>query len=294
VPLIGGTLLQRLTPDQVDRALQAVRRAPTRYGTPPKQSTFDMIRAALSKAFNDAVAKGLLVKSPLRKRDRLDQLPLAPVEKALRPDELGVLRTAIGGFAHADMVRLALTTGLRLSELCGLDWQHLDFVNRRIVVNQQRIAHSPYDIEVKGPKNKKKRVVPFPPSLIERFTELKRVALLTGGGPGGGKGGAGPIEKRAVFEGVNGKNVGQRFNVFCDALGLDACTMHVLRHTYATHLVERGYNAAKVCRLMGHHNVAYTLARYYSLDDSGLMEAGPVADELLDIMDATIVPFKQA
>ncbi|WP_250635741.1 site-specific integrase [Paenibacillus naphthalenovorans] len=70
------------------------------------------------------------------------------------------------------MITLALTTGLRRSELLGLEWKHVDWDNGVIEVSQSMIHALKGDIIVKQPKTKNSnRKVALPNSMLE---ELKQ------------------------------------------------------------------------------------------------------------------------
>ncbi|HQB07957.1 MAG TPA: tyrosine-type recombinase/integrase, partial [Rectinema sp.] len=50
----------------------------------------------------------------------------------------------------------------------------------------------------------------------------------------------------------------------------EECSMHTLRHSFATHLVERGENLNTVRELMGHASLS-TLQQYIHLANNGVL-----------------------
>jgi integrase len=65
------------------------------------------------------------------------------------------------------MITLALTSGLRQSELLGLEWKHLDFKSGVLDVSQTMIHALKGEIIVKQPKTKKSiRKVALPSSML--------------------------------------------------------------------------------------------------------------------------------
>lgn len=66
---------------------------------------------------------------------------------------------------------------------------------------------------------------------------------------------------------ITTRTVDQRFAEIRDAVGLDrALTLHSLRHSYVTHLIEFGYAAQFVQEQVG-HNHSSTTAIYTSVGD---------------------------
>jgi integrase/recombinase XerC len=143
---------------------------------------------------------------------------------------------------HA-MLELLYATGVRVSELCGLDLGDVDFP-RRVV-------------RVLG-KGAKERTVPFgvpADKAMRAWIEGGRPALIAA---------AAPAADAAVFVGVRGRRLDQRTvrRVVHDAIGSvpGASDMgpHGLRHSAATHLLEGGADLRSVQELLGHATLATT------------------------------------
>jgi integrase len=58
-------------------------------------------------------------------------------------------------------------------------------------------------------------------------------------------------------------------------------TFHMLRHSYATALIQAGENAKTVQTLMGHHSVAFTMDQYADAWPEQVANAGEAAARLL-------------
>ncbi|GAB2989055.1 tyrosine recombinase XerC [Amycolatopsis acidiphila] len=170
----------------------------------------------------------------------------------LRPDEAGeVLQASSAGAAELDpeglrdhaVLELLYATGVRVSELCGLDLGDVDFP-RRVV-------------RVLG-KGGKERVVPFgvpAERALRSWLDTGRPAMVAG---------AARADAEALFLGVRGGRLDPRAvrRVVHDAVGSvpGAADMgpHGLRHTAATHLLEGGADLRSVQELLGHATLATT------------------------------------
>lgn len=133
------------------------------------------------------------------------------------------------------VVELLYSTGIRLAELLGLRW---------IDVDLERAT-----IKVLG-KRSKERIVPLLPAVV---TTLQALAA-----EGGGRG------DQAVFVGKSGRPMARRSVQALVRRYLGTVTTqrkrspHVLRHTFATHLLDAGADLNAVKELLGHANLAAT------------------------------------
>ena len=135
------------------------------------------------------------------------------------------------------------STGMRLSELQGLSRGDLDLVTQQV--------------KVRG-KGKKERIVPVGDHavLALRNYEAKRDELLRGVGLRG--------ERSAYFLARTGKRIGPRMvqkivSAFLAEIDEDAgLSVHSLRHTFATHLLDNGADLRAVQELLGHASISTT------------------------------------
>ena len=144
---------------------------------------------------------------------------------------------------NAAILELFYSTGMRVSELQGLDWQDIDMVSQQV--------------KVRG-KGRKERIVPVGDhaTLALRNYERKRVEHLT---PKRGR-----SDRAAVFVGKTGKRLTVRgvqsivvgfLKEIAEGSGLST---HSLRHSFATHLLDAGADLRAVQELLGHASVSTT------------------------------------
>lgn len=150
---------------------------------------------------------------------------------------------------HKLGVLLTLYTGLRLGELCALQWE--DITEDYIVINKTMMRIKSGDgtkIEVASPKSEtSKRLVPTPKTLLPLLQQFRS------GGYFLSHGSLAYTEPRLMQ---------MKFKAYAQACALDGATFHTLRHTFATRCVEAGVDIKTLSEMLGHCDVNITLNRY--------------------------------
>ena len=116
--------------------------------------------------------------------------------------------------------KLMFYCGLRVSEVCNLKKKHIDLSKRRLFVE-------------KG-KNLKNRYVPIPGHLLPELRDFPEEGL--------------GISRFAFHKAI--QRAGKK-------IGLDIHP-HILRHSYATRLLDKGLTIREVQYLLGHSDVSTT------------------------------------
>ena len=169
-------------------------------------------------------------------RDEVDRLIAAAAAKDGAPDGAGALRLAC-------MVELAYASGLRISELTGLTLAAL--------------ARDPAYLIVRG-KGGKERLAPL--NDAARTAVKAYLAIRPGFLPKGDTANPWLFASR----GKAGRLTPRRFAQLLDQAAADAgidparVSPHVLRHAFATHLLEGGADLRVVQTLLGHADISTT------------------------------------
>lgn len=143
---------------------------------------------------------------------------------------------------HKILIGLLYGCGLRCMEVRNLQLQHMDFDRQLLHIVQS--------------KGNKDRYVPLSAHLIRGIIKYIAAAkptkfLFEGSGNPQRKGFDGRYSQRGVQWAVT--------TVACRAGIIKDVNTHMLRHSYATHLLEDGVNIIAVQKLLGHANIKSTL-----------------------------------
>lgn len=154
-------------------------------------------------------------------------------------------------------VLISLYAGLRLGEVCALQWKHIDLIAGVIRVRQtmQRIQSPDHGtktrIIITEPKSEcSRRDVPLPDHLLallrECSTKEPDAYVLT-------------AQSEQYIEPRTMQN---RFKRYVAQCGIAPANYHALRHSFATRCVELGIDIKSLSEILGHSNVNTTLNRY--------------------------------
>mgnify|MGYP000751037888 FL=1 len=174
---------------------------------------------------------------------------------------------------YYDDVLILLKTGLRISELCGLTVQDLDFENHTLNIDHQLLRNQEgYYIET--PKTKCGiRKVPMSEEAGKAFQRvLKRKKT--------GKGIVIDGYRNFLFLNQKGmpmtacyytstlRNIVKKYNKYHDE-PLPKITPHILRHTFCTRLAQKNMNPKNLQYIMGHSSIMITLNLYTHASQTG-------------------------
>jgi integrase len=159
----------------------------------------------------------------------------------------------IGPQTHA-LVLLGGDAGLRCGEMAAIEWSDVDFTNRCLTIRQ-----SDWKGQLTSTKSGRVRFIPMTKRLVEalqsaRHLRSKRVICRKDGGS------------------LRRQNIQKRVRRAARIAGVEHMGIHVLRHTFCSHLAMRGAPAKAIQELAGHAELG-TTQRYMHLSASALTAA---------------------
>lgn len=236
----------------------------------------------LSKALNDAIDWEFISKNPTRgaKPPRPEKSEM----NTLNVEQLNLLlKTAKEKTPmYYPIFYAAIHTGMRKSELVGLNWGNADFETQKFYIRQTITEANGKYFFNKIPKNEKPRGIRLTNKMIKLMKTLKEEFNH---------------RKEMLGETYNPHNL-----VFCNSLGniiapseisralkralkaaeLPDIRFHDLRHSHATMLLKENVNPKIVSARLGHSKIQVTLDTYSHVTDS---IEGIAVETLNDLLD---------
>jgi len=165
----------------------------------------------------------------------------------LSPDETRRLLAVASNLKVRTLLSLGYGCGLRASEVVRLKVKHIDSAQKIIRVEQS-----------KGRKDRNVMLSPETLGLLRQWWKARPSRYDAGT----------PVAERWLFPSnrrgkpMTTRQLSRLFHVAADAAGIKkAVTLHALRHSFATHLLERGTDIRIIQALLGHDKLE-TTARY--------------------------------
>lgn len=267
---------------------------PTSELKPLSNKTIQHYHRLLSVMFNDAVRWGMMRENPCLKvrppkviRKEMSCLDEEGISKLLECLESEDIRTQT-------IITLALMTGCRRSEICGLQWQHIDLEKGVINIKQAAIYTPETGIQIKQPKTASSvRSISIPGSTIQLLKQYRKWWLEQKIKCGDlwqkeekdrqGEDWKDPEWAFATWNGyiIHPDTINDIFKKFLRRHQLPDIRLHDLRHTAATYLINAGLNVRAVAARMGHANPNVTLAVYSHALQSADKRAADVMETLI-------------
>lgn len=156
----------------------------------------------------------------------------AILNSALDPDDFRQVRDRL-------IIDMIYTTGLRASEITGLLDSDVDATRG--------------ELKVLGKRNKE-RIIPFGPELAKMIAQYRNLRASTVASPGADeffvRESGEPVYRKLVYNVVH--------NALCGHTVARRQSPHVLRHSFATDMLNNGADLYSVQQLLGHQSLATT------------------------------------
>ena len=186
----------------------------------------------------------------------------------LDQDETAILLGAAQGRTLYIPILIAISTGLRRGEVLALRWKDIDLERGSLSVARS-LEQTKSGLHFKQPKTKKsRRSVTLPPITVEalRLHKAEQAMLRLRLGLGRDKNGL--VCSRYDGEPRSPRAFSKEFDRFIRALDITRITLHGLRHTHATQLLEAGIHPKVVQERLGHSTIATTMDLYSHVTES--------------------------
>lgn len=173
-------------------------------------------------------------------------------------DEITAILKAVDNLKHKTMLMLAYSAGLRVSEVVRIKTKDIDSKRMCILIKQA--------------KGKKDRIVSLSPVLLIMLREYwKKYKSLPEGFLFGGQYKGEPYSTRSMQHVL--AEAKQKAGI------LKPGSVHALRHSFATHLLDKGTDVTMIMKLLGHNDIKTTL-RYLHVTNRDMLQIISPLDDL--------------
>jgi integrase len=268
-PAIGAVHLQTLTARHIQGVYAGM------LDRSLSNNTVVQLHRILREALSHAVKWGILTRNVADATSppkvQRNQVKMWDVETTRR--FLALVKSTRFG----DLYHLAVFTGLRRSELCGVHWDAVDLIEGKLSVVRTLQRIKGHGLVEGQPKTQKsRRSIALSPQTVDLFHSIRGRQIEQ-------QLEAGPLWQNTgyVLTEPDGSptipdQVTQDFARIIRKAGLPHLTFHGLRHAHATLLLTAGVHPKVVSERLGHSNIAITMD-IYSHVLPGLQEQAVIA-----------------
>lgn len=185
------------------------------------------------------------------------------VKNALTDSEINALLSSFKGDKYYQIIFLTINTGMRISEILGLTWNDINFNECTISVNKQwkKLKNGTWGFGTVKSKNSN-RSIPISHTVAKELLKYKNVIN---------------IDNR-IFNFKSRDSVVVTLNKKLKRYGFNI-SIHELRHTYATKLIQNGVDFKTAAAILG-HNVEQTLKTYSHVNNDMMKKAHSVIENI--------------
>ena len=243
-PELGHIKLVALRPDQI----QLLYTIKLEQGL--SRRTVQYIHSVLRRALNQALKWGLIYRNPT---DAVaPPKPGKQEPKTLTAKQVKQFFDQVAEHQYYPIYVMAVTMGLRKSEILGLRWQDVGFEQGTVSINHI-VTEVQGVITWGSPKtDSSRRTLSMPQVVQDALWDLQANS---------GKA-EGLVFTTASGQPISQRNLTRHFHAALEKAGLERMRFHDLRHTAATLLLKENVHPKVVQEMLGHSSISLTLDTY--------------------------------
>lgn len=282
IPSLGNIPLQKLHPMQI----QSFYNDKLKNGRLDKKgglsvSSIRYIHATLRKALNDAVKMQYLVRN-------VSEFVDPPKSKAyeakfLTKTEVDRMLLALKDSNIFVPILLAVGLGLRRGEVLGLQWEDVDFENKRISIKRSLLPgmNGYYFSDLKTAKSK--RVLTVPQNIMDYLKREKKRHAENKLFFGGGYKDINMVCCNEDGSPISPASLNHRFSAFLKKNNIPHLRIHDLRHTNASLMLKQGISMKVASDRLGHTTIGITMDLYTHVDDELQQDAAERLNKIISV-----------
>lgn len=274
LPKIGDMLLTEVTPAMITKLLIDFQKAGHAHASTIK--LYNILNGLFDMALMDdsiPVSPMMKVKRPAPRKDEAKQ---EESEKAYTVKEMAYILSCVDSepLKWRVYINLAFDSGARKGEICGLQWQDIDWTKGAIAI-RRNLQYTPQKgVFVTTPKNGKSRVVDVGQETIDLLRKLRDEQATS-------------CISQWVFtqdglpDPMNPQSPTRYFARFGKRHNINDFHPHKLRHSSASIALTSGADVVSVSERLGHSDTAVTLRMYAHANEESIRKAGQIVRDAL-------------
>lgn len=273
-PVIGDMLLVDVTPAILQKLILDFQQSGKAHSS--ALTLYVVLNGIFEMAFLDdsiPLSPMLKVKRPA---PRKDEAPKEESSKALTVQEL---RSVLSYVAQEPLkwqayINLAADTGARRGELCGLQWQDIDWTSGTVTIRRNLQYTSEKGVYETSPKNGKPRAVDIGQDtliLLHRLRDEQAASCMS----------KWVFTQDGSYDPIFPQSPTRYFKKFGKKYGIADFHPHKLRHTSASIAITNGADVVSVSERLGHSDTAVTLRMYAHANEESIRRAGQTVRDVL-------------
>lgn len=271
-PALGAIRLNELQPSHIQRFYGQM----IEHGQSPR--TLQLIHSVIHRALVIAQRQGLIGRNPAQV---VEPPRYSKGEMQVFTDtQARQLLITARGLRNEVLYHLAVTTGMRQSELLGLKWKDIDWAACVIHVRRQTQRIRGKGISFSEPKTRSgNRLIQFGSETLRKLSAQRKRQDIERQVKGWQENDL--INPSVIGTPLDQRNLLREFKDLLKAAGLPEIRFHDLRHTAATLMLLNGIPLLVVSRRLGHAKPSITLDIYGHALPGMQNEAAALMDELV-------------
>ena len=264
-PGLGALRLDSLTTHDIQEFYNSLH-SPSESRNALSSKTIKNIHGILHHALEQAMYNNYIRANP----SNACVIPKAIKKKAkpMNEHQIADFLKAIKGHKYENMFLVALFTGMRQGEVCGLQWECVDFDNGTILIDKQlqslrgKVRGDKEKYALFPTKNGKERTITAAPFVMDLLWKTKQAQDANRKDFGSDF-----LENDLVFTDEIGNRVTPQalyraFKLVVTELNMKDVRFHDLRHSYAVVSLKSGDDVKTVQENLGHATASFTLDTY--------------------------------
>ena len=220
----------------------------------------------LSKCLDSAVKQQIISVNPVKLIDKPQKVKYTGA-KFYNEQQIDDLLKVFKGDLLEGVILFAVYFGLRRSEIMGLKWQSVDFVNRAITIENTVVQTANKIYHKASTKTKSSyRTLPMSDIIIETLERIKaEQAQHKAMQPND------YVDEGYIFTNIDGNLIRPNYVTkhFKDVLAknnMPPIRLHDLRHSTASYLIHLGFSMKEIQVWLGHGDIGTTMNLYTHID----------------------------